>query len=161
MWTHNNMNKVITIIKVLVSSLSVYYLFCISVEEIFWLVCGVMAGTYYVLEKDAAYRGGNVRQRIVFGMVGCYISLCLTAGLYYYEQIHYETIQWIVILTGLFILFYEGLGYLYQLCDRIPIRQFGDKTGNLRGGGGGGLPALAFCSLQAGCPCSLPIIRVF
>lgn len=86
-----------------------------------------------MIEKEQGLQGEKLRQKIIFGIVSCYIVLCLTAGRHYYDGIDLKAIQWSVILVGLFILFYEGLGYLYHLCNGIQAREFGDETRYLKG----------------------------
>ncbi len=120
----NKGNKLIRLIKCVISSLAIYYAFCIKVEELFWLVCGIVLCTYCTLEKDGRHRGKDLKQRVVFGIVSCYIALCLTLGLCYYEEAGHSTIQWIIIFAGLFILFYEGMGYIYDILCRVSLRQF-------------------------------------
>lgn len=125
------MNKSIRIIKIILSSLSIYYFFCMQVEELFWLICFIIGCVYYILGKEEKYKE-SLGQRILFGVTGCYISLCLTLGLCYYEQISYGVVQWIVIWAGLFLLFYEGMEYLYSVCDKISMGSFTNKTGHMR-----------------------------
>lgn len=112
------------LIKAAVSSLAIYYAFCIEVEELFWLVCGIMLCVYHELERDDRCRGKNRREKIVFAIAGCYMSLCLTLGLCYYEGIQYSAVQWMIIFAGLFVLFCEGTGYLYCLLGRLSLHTF-------------------------------------
>lgn len=121
------MNKGIRILKIILSSLSIYYFLCMQVEELFWLICFMIGCVYYVLEKEDKNEE-SLGQKIVFIVTGCYISLCLTLGLCYYEQIPYGVVQWIIIWAGLFLLFYEGMEYLYSVCDRISTKRFMNKT---------------------------------
>lgn len=151
------MNRIIRILKIMLCSLAVYYLLGMQVEELFWLICGVMACTCYVLERKEQHREETLQQRIVFGIVSCYIALCLTLGRCFYDQAPYGIVQWIIMVTGLFILFHEGMEYLYAVCDRISMSRFVDKAGFMRGGGVENHShwASALCRLDSHASCQL------
>ena len=67
------MNKGIRILKIILSSLSIYYFLCMQMEELFWLICFMIGCVYYVLEKEDKNEK-SLGQKIVFIVTGCYIS---------------------------------------------------------------------------------------
>ena len=146
---HNmtELHKLIRLIKCVISSLAIYYAFCIEVEELFWLVCGIVFCTYCTLENGDSCGGKDLRQRVVFGIVSCYMALCLTLGLCYYEGAQHSAAQWIIIFAGMYFLFYEGTGYIYDLLCKVSLQQFAANAGWSRGRkilGGGYFFAVGF-----------------
>lgn len=107
-------------VKILLSSYAIYKIFDAKVEELFWIIAGIIFLAYLGLEKRNREAERELRQKILFGFVSCYIAACLVLGQRFYEEIQHSMAEWIIIFAGLFLLIHEGMYCLYDwLCQKL------------------------------------------
>ncbi|NBJ96810.1 hypothetical protein D5282_05630 [bacterium 1xD8-48] len=105
-------------VKILLSSIAVYYILDIRIEELFWIIGGIVFIAYCEMERERMPQEKGKRAKAVFFMVSCYIAVVLVLGLRYYEEVQHSLMEWIVSFAGLLIFFYESICYAYNMTSR-------------------------------------------
>lgn len=105
-------------VKILFSSMAVYYILDVKIEELLWVIGGIVSLAYCEMEKEIIPRKENKRAKTVFFAISCYVAMVLALGLRYYEEVRHSPLEWIISFVGIFFFFYESICYVYDMTIR-------------------------------------------